>query len=162
MNYYCSPENVLDAEAACFYCQVGIAVAVHQRRQIPGVERVRCFCWIVVAQCVGKVGSRAAIPRVDMEAKEACISVGQTVDGSLYQNAILKLNEAHLPTQLGVGSRATDDRHSPEPIRFLLHILTSKQYMQSAVDGCVKRSCADDADMIQYMYKGGDGYGLQA
>jgi hypothetical protein len=66
-----------------------------------------------------------------------------------------------LPTQLGVGGRATDDRRGAGKIWFLLHILTSKQYMQPVEDGCGKLPCALGADMVQ-CGKGGDGYGLQA
>lgn len=136
MDHHRSPENVLDAEAACFYCQVGIAVAGNQGRKISGVEGVRCLGGVIVAQCVGKVHSCAAIAGVDMEAEEACIGGWQAVDGCLYQNAMLPLKKAHLPTELGVGGRATDDRHSAGRIWFLLHILTSRQCMQPTAERC--------------------------
>lgn len=116
---------------------------------------VRCFRGVIMAQCVGKVRSRAAIAGVDMEAEEARFGGRQAVDDSFYQNTMLKLIEAHLSSQLGVGGRTTDLRHGAGQIWFLLHILTSKQYMHSAEDGCVKLPCALDTDMVQCR-KGGD------
>jgi len=136
VDHYRPAEDVADAETACFYCQVGVAVTGHQRRQISGVGGVRCFGGVVVAQCVGKIVSRTAVSCVDVEAEEASFGGGQPSDGGLYQNAMLPLMKEHLSAQLGVGGRAADDGYGAGWIWFLLHILTSRQYMRPAAGRC--------------------------
>ena len=56
------------------------AVAYHQWGQIPCVGRVRRVCRIVVIAGVRKVGSGAVASLVDVKAKEAGITWGQTLD----------------------------------------------------------------------------------
>lgn len=102
VDHYRPAEDIADTEAAGGYCQVGVAVAVHQRRKIPGVVGVGRFGGVIVAEGVGKVCAGAAVACVDMKPEEASVGFGQAADGGLHQHTVPALIESHLPAQVGI------------------------------------------------------------